>query len=485
MLCKNKTKKDIHLTIFGVASFLLALCAYLGSLIDTDFWWHSKFGEIILTLKKVPSEDVFSWYGKANNLEIFPQEWLSQVLLYLVDNFFGIVGVSLFTAFLGAVLLFSIYYFNRKNFLNCGVSIVAFLLLFMCIFLYAYVSPRPQMFSFLFVSYLLYVLSSYKDSEKDLLWTLPILSILWINFHGGTAVLLFILLISNIFLGFFSFETDRVFLKKINKKKNLKIFYMLLLSLCTSLLNPVGYKMLLYPLENITDKTMLTNISEWSPLTINSFVGFFFFLILLVIILVLIFTKTKIDFYDLFLIMIFTFLALKIGRFGIYFAIIVFPLIAKYINTTKKIHALNKSITDNLNYIAPLFLLLSLMTFFTCLTDIIKTPVDYSKIVTNEVIDVIKKESPQRLLNFYDYGGYLIYNDIDVFLDGRYDLYADNIIKDFIDLNSPLKAESILKKHDFDLIVYPIGTDLVTILELNDDYEEIYINEKDIIFKKK
>ena len=38
--------------------------------------------------------------------------------------------------------------------------------------------------------------------------------------------------------------------------------------------------------------------------------------------------------------------------------------------------------------------------------------------LNDKMISTIKKESPERLYNMYDYGGELIYNNIDVFIDG-------------------------------------------------------------------
>ena len=47
-----------------------------------------------------------------------------------------------------------------------------------------------------------------------------------------------------------------------------------------------------------------------------------------------------------------------------------------------------------------------------------------TKTLSNSAISVLKKEEPKRLFNYYDYGAYLIYKDIPVFIDGRADLYS-------------------------------------------------------------
>ena len=57
----------------------------------------------------------------------------------------------------------------------------------------------------------------------------------------------------------------------------------------------------------------------------------------------------------------------------------------------------------------------------------------------------------------YDYGGILIYNDIEVFIDGRADLYSKYNYKDYLDI-SCLRGDypKLIEKYDFDyfLVVF-------------------------------
>ena len=59
--------------------------------------------------------------------------------------------------------------------------------------------PRPYILSLVFMAYLVYILFSYLDDEKKyqkLVYTIPILQILWVNFHGGSSSLSYIFIIS-------------------------------------------------------------------------------------------------------------------------------------------------------------------------------------------------------------------------------------------------------------------------------------------------
>ena len=52
----------------------------------------------------------------------------------------------------------------------------------------------------LFMAYLVYVLFNYIDDEKKygkLIFTIPVLQILWVNFHGGSSSLPYIFIIGD------------------------------------------------------------------------------------------------------------------------------------------------------------------------------------------------------------------------------------------------------------------------------------------------
>ena len=51
-----------------------------------------------------------------------------------------------------------------------------------------------------------------------------------------------------------------------------------------------------------------------------------------------------------------------------------------------------------------------------------------SDIIDKEIIETIKKRKSSKLFSHYNYGGYLIYNDIKPLIDGRADMYR-NFIK--------------------------------------------------------
>src|SRR5690606_29645649 len=110
-------------------------------------------------------------------------------------------------------------------------------------------------FSFLLGAVVLYLLHLYTREERDYLWLIPLLMVLWVNLHGGFAIG-FILL-----LGFIMGEVvgnlldagnpDVVTWRRLGKVALITGVSVLALSI-----NPYGPRMMLYPFETAGLQTL-------------------------------------------------------------------------------------------------------------------------------------------------------------------------------------------------------------------------------------
>ena len=99
-----------------------------------------------------------------------------------------------------------------------------------------------------------------------------------------------------------------------------------------------------------------------------------------------------------------------------------------------------------------------------------------------------------RFYNEYNYGSYLIYRGIPVFIDSRADLYApefsgkeEDIFMDFIDVSSiGVFYEDIFEKYDIThLIMYKNAKINMIIEETNDpNYKELYSDKYFVIYER-
>ena len=103
-----------------------------------------------------------------------------------------------------------------------------------------------------------------------------------------------------------------------------------------------------------------------------------------------------------------------------------------------------------------------------------------SKYLSNNVIKTIKRENPKRLFNKYDFGGELVYNDIDVFVDGRADLYSKYTFENYLIINRfETGVFDLINSYKFDYYLVTEDMAIYNYLISNPNYLKIY-NEKDV-----
>ena len=105
------------------------------------------------------------------------------------------------------------------------------------------------------------------------------------------------------------------------------------------------------------------------------------------------------------------------------------------------------------------------------------------KMIPDDAIAYIKKEKPQKLFNYYDYGGYLIYNNIKVFIDGRADMYSKYTLADTFELQGK-GTKSLLKKYNFDMLIIPNTIMLNKTLASSDEYKLTKQFDNILIYEK-
>ena len=114
---KTDSKKISTLTLI-ILGFCLSILIYAFSLgiNGNDFWWHIKAGDWMISNKKIPTHDIFSWYASSNNFYWFSHEWLSEVLLSAIFSLGGSLGVFIFSLLMAIIILMLFFYAAREYF---------------------------------------------------------------------------------------------------------------------------------------------------------------------------------------------------------------------------------------------------------------------------------------------------------------------------------------------------------------------------------
>ncbi|MBL0160960.1 MAG: hypothetical protein IPP47_28340 [Bryobacterales bacterium] len=161
---------------------LLSLPAGISRLLgDGDTGWHLRTGEWILDHGAVPRQDLFSF--TAAGQPWYAWEWLWDVCFGWLHRQAGLEGVVIATIALLSVSLLILYR-------ECLRREPDFLISFALVFLAAGCSAihwlaRPHLYTMLFVLITAAVLDRAREGKVRLLAWLPVLTVVWANFHAG------------------------------------------------------------------------------------------------------------------------------------------------------------------------------------------------------------------------------------------------------------------------------------------------------------
>lgn len=478
-----------------IFTFLMGLFMSFESITDNDYFWHVVIGKWIDVNKVIPNKPLFSWWGTLQNYEWTSHEWLTEWIMYKVGDIGCIILMLLIF-----LLLYYIMFRMLKIKFNKLFDVKLLYLLLMTIF-FKVTGPRPYIISLLFFAYLVYVLFSYLDKDKKifnkLIWTLPILQLLWTNLHGGSSSMTYIfiigVLLTDLFIKIFKIKENRWASFTLNKEQIKVLLINLGLVLIAACINPTGISLLLYPFTNMVDTNMIDLIVEWQSPSFHGMLGLYIFVMVAVPIFNMILTKKKYKLYEIALFGLMFYMSLKsqrfIGMFGIYSTWI----IGKYLFFDENVYEIIKKPFKRFEKVITygFMLLLVFVTIFVGYKQIsnFKLVDNHGFYSDNAVLRIIEL-SPKRMYNDFGAGGYLLYkldkyNALDsqeIFIYGLGDVFSNNILPDSINIYNVKNPEKYIDKYDFDVILTVSTSPLRYYLENSDNWVVNYKDDMNYIF---
>lgn len=456
----DNTKKAL---LLGTV-FLIIFVLTLHSLVDYDFWFHYDCGRYIAINHNIPDTAISSWYGIENNLPWISHEWAFGLLCYYIANIVGLKGLPFIASLAMSSLVTFIAYKNIKRSIKHPMITVV-MTVFLSLSLIGATVVRPHILLYVFTVALYLILERELNSPSNKIYWLIPLTILWVNLHGGSFILLFFFAGLFFFLDAIKFRMGRIKFKGADKKTTIKRFIVLVVSLACVALNAHGLEMYSYPFSNMGDTVMLETIVEWQPLNLGSFQ--LVFLILPIIYFAMVVSRDEdIDGYSFIFMLALTAMSLKSVRFAVQLNLITVYLLAKNIRVKDK-HATFSYIVTLPVIIVALFGYLS-----GNVQKVANEPFDKTSLPSDIVIEAVRNDKADRLYNHYNVGGYLTYLEIPVFIDGRADIYSKHNTLDFKKMSDcEYGFEDTLNKYDFDGFLVYKAEKLADYLSKNDNYE--------------
>jgi hypothetical protein len=176
--------------VFAVTAFAVFLLFYCLILLrapvllqEPDTLWQIRTGQWTLDHFRVPSVDFYS-YTAAGKLWVSMQ-WLSQIIYALTFNFGGWRAMAVLAAASCAAIIGIVCFYLLRH-LRFSVAIVCTVLTAAAIA--PHFTARPHVFSYVLLAiWMISLLDAYDDEKYDLptLFTLAPLMILWANIHGS------------------------------------------------------------------------------------------------------------------------------------------------------------------------------------------------------------------------------------------------------------------------------------------------------------
>lgn len=548
---KTQIKKNnsVRFTIIAIILIIIFCISITPVTLQNDTFYTIKIGEHIDEYG-IDMIDPFSWH---QDLGYTYPHWAYDLITYYIYSAFGMTGIYVTTCILSCLLGISIYLVNTKLAKN---QILSFIITIGVMYLIrGYIAARAQLFTFILFILTIYLIEKFLETKKKRYAIgLIIIPIIIANVHLAVFPFYFVLYLPyiaeyiiaqlaeiicykkikvriikdeinklqktgknpekleklNTKLKQLEEKIDKIKIKRTKELKNpykIKLakndnvkWLILIMIICvfTGLLTPLGTTPYTYLPKTLEGNTT-QNINEHLPMTLANEEEVMCAIVLFLALLI--FTKAKIRLSDLFMLCGLGYLMIASRRQVSMFGIVCSVILNRLMMSAIEIHAKNiqqkaiKIITGKIGTV--LLIIIMLGTSYSLAEDkfddtyIDKTayPVDACDFIL-ENIDL----GTARFYNEYNYGSYMLFRGIPVFIDSRADLYApefsgkdEDIFMDFINTSGiGVFYEDTFKKYDITHVITYKNSKMNMIITKTKDpnYKLLYSDDYFVIYER-
>lgn len=482
---------------------LIIVAAFLGllatrGLVDPDYFWHLKTGEFIVTNMALPDGDIFSHvrFGQ----EWVLHEWLFEVILYGAYAIGGDFAVTLMTASLGLLAILIAGHCALRITGDRAAACIAVAVGFLPFA--GSITPRPQLISFCLAAYYLSTLLDfkYRKGSVSMLWV-PAAMVVWVNAHGGFVVgVAFLFAFTGCewlrawFSGAYAGAADKARLLGLTK--------VCALTLLATLVNPDFIWHWAYPVMVLGMKANAV-IVEWQSPNFHiagpeqAYLG-----AVVVFVLAYIYAARKRDITELAIPGLFILNGFISMRHMALASLVAVPFLALALHdgilakaagwwrTSAMARALDRvpgarHELGTREFVLNWILLLILVGGFAALRPAFE---DKKKLALEHVYPVkaadfvVANGIGGRMYNEYNHGGYLIYRlapQIKVMIDGRADVYGDELIMDYGVMSTGRQGwKEKLAAMNVDFAITNVDSPIRQLMLYTGEFREVYADSK-------
>lgn len=540
-----KISKSVRFTILAVILIVIFSVAITPITFQNDTYYTIKVGEHIAQYG-IDGKDPFSWH---EDLAYTYPHWGYDLITYFIYHTFGFTGIYVTTCMLSILLGISLYWVNTKLAKNQLFSF--FITIGVMYVLRGYIAARAQLVTFILFILTIYLIEKFIETQKKRYAVgLIAIPIAIANLHVAVFPFYFVLYLPYIaeyllaWLGeiiiyrkreeFFlqlkikhnrkkpgkeekvkeleqkqaelEAKIDKIKIKrtkelqnpyKIQLTKNPAIKWLIVVMIIcvfTGFLTPLGTTPYTYLIKTMQGNTP-QNINEHLPMTLAGESDAL--CIIIIFLAILTFTKTKIRLCDLFMIGGLCYLMLSSRRQISMLVIVGSVILNRLLVNLIEIYTTEKAKDKLPNVIGSIvtILIVLVLSYYMAKDKWNAQYVDESTYPTKASDFILENIDlgTARFYNEYNYGSYLLFRGIPVFIDSRADLYApefsgkeEDIFSDFIDVSSIGKFYGdIFEKYNITHVIAYENSKINMLITKTKDarYKQLYQDDYFVVYE--
>ncbi len=436
--------------------FLLVPCVTFIALASNtaylaDFWHHLARGRVVVSEGYLLDHDIFTFTAQGQTFQ--DVNWLAQVCYFVLFEQGGLAMVRVVNALLVAATLAWLVLICRRR----SGSALAAMIVGIGVFLglWEVLTIRPQTFSML-LFLCLYDVLDRAERRPWLLYIPPLLLGFWVNLHGAFPaglVLIGIYVVGQTWPAWKSGWRDRHFWQ---------LLACFATSVLATLINPYGWHVYEY-VGQTSGRAAARGIDEWAPPNIGHGIGvaFFITLAILAVLIALNYKRTgcRPSLRDTLLAACFALLAAGSVRMVAWWLLVIAPLAAEFLARlfqTRDDAAPKPSLGAGLTCAAllgmALFSVPGLATYNPLLS--FRPQSNVQGDLDNTLCRLRDKQPESRVFTRFEWGEYLTWaSSFPVFMDGRIEIYSDEVWKDYESVTVGRDWEEVLDRYQVDALI--------------------------------
>lgn len=473
----------VVLLIFAIIAVLKSSIYHSSMIVGNDLLWHIEYGKYFINHYTLPTGDWLTWTSTDQPYQI--TQWLGELLLTMPYYFGGSQYLAITVAAIGcSTLLFS----WRTAIVYIKNPVLALLIAIVTIFPIFTLNSRPQLFGFTAFSALVWVLTVWVEKkERWTLFAMPLIMIFWVNVHGSFVVgLAYIAALGGGAWLFTYAKLNGRFMDSVRFHGPLALASFA--AIFAVLINPYGWR----AFEAVAKISQLETsksgvISEWAATSLTTMHGESFFIISFCILVSIAMAKERPDAKTIIGFIGTAYFGLSADRQTFFALIAMVPFFAKSMCASEMEILFNQKLAIHIKPLrAVLVLCLSVSLSFFVHSGIEKHIEDrFTQSYPVKAIAFLNKNNIEgKLFNKIEYGGYIESVGRKPFIDGRLDLFGDEMVIGTINaLNGKPGWDKFLAKYNPDLYVLDNTDPLKELLILKSGCEYIYMDDFHSVIK--